>query len=150
MQLFCAGLKLLTYDSILFHYTSSSSLKHKRKDERKHKKRSVCDCRMGIMYSPNPTHVFLTPLPPPISFSSPTVSISTLFRSPMSEKESEMIWNRGAWWVNSETCSFFVQRLEKKTLQKENRLKAWATKRGKRGWKRVSETNFMLWSCNIL
>lgn len=59
----CADFTLLTHRSILFHPTSSSSLKHKRKDERKHKKRSVCACCIRIMYFPNLTQLFD---PPPI------------------------------------------------------------------------------------
>lgn len=54
-------LKPLAHDSILFHPTSSSSLKHKRKDERKHKKRSVCDCCIRIMYSPKPAQLLFDP-----------------------------------------------------------------------------------------
>lgn len=81
---------LLTHDSVLFYPTSSSSLKHKRKDERKHKKRSVCDCCIRIMYFPNPTQLFFNPLQYPF-FLRHAISPSNLFRTLIAEEERKRI-----------------------------------------------------------
>lgn len=103
-------LKPLAHDSILFHPTSSSSLKHKRKDERKHKKRSVCDCCIGIMYSPKPTQLLFDP-PSTSSPSTRGISPSSPFRASTAEGGKREAPSKcshvRAGRVNAETCSFY-------------------------------------------
>lgn len=99
---------LLAHDSILFHPTSSSSLKHKRKDERKHKKRSVCDCCIRIMYSPNPTQLFLTPLH--LLFlrcGKPIHPFQNTHCRRIKREDPPKCSHVGARWVNTETCRFY-------------------------------------------
>lgn len=117
-QAACAVFKVLAHDSVPFHPTSSSSLRRKRKDERKHKKRSVCDCESCTLQN---LHNSFDP-PSSISSSFAIVSPSTLFRTFIAEGKKRILQNalmKRARWVNTETCSFyFSEQGSKKSLVK--------------------------------
>lgn len=148
-------LKPLAHDSILFHPTSSSSLKHKRKDERKHKKRSVCDCCIGIMYSPKPTQLLFDP-PSTFSPSARGISPSSPFQSIhcRGRKErgsSKMLSCKGRMGECRNVQLLFLRaEREKSLVKRKTDWKLEPQREGrKKGWERVRETNFMLWSFNI-
>lgn len=137
-QAACAVFKVLAHDSVPFHPTSSSSLRRKRKDERKHKKRSVCDCESCTLQN---LHNSFDP-PSSISSSFAIVSPSTLFRTFIAEgkkKDPPKCSHEASTMGEHRNMQllFFWARLEKKPCKGENWLKAWATKsrkiRGERG-----------------
>lgn len=136
-QAACAVFKVLAHDSVPFHPTSSSSLRRKRKDERKHKKRSVCDCESCTLQN---LHNSFDP-PSSISSSFAIVSPSTLFRTFIAlgkKGSSKMLsWSEHDGWTQKHAASIFLSKARKKPCKGENWLKAWATKsrkiRGERG-----------------